>query len=202
MMAKIVSPLPFSRVFVGLLLLFLTSTTQASYVFTGGMIDVSYSGPDFSVGVDSIIAGSKSPDIAYQDGSNIGDGIMIDFESIEFFDTAIIFTLRGDGPEHSTGYQKTGLLGSYVISLVNANLWVDDLTVTTSNNVTGVALGSEITFDAQNIYFDLSTFGVLDQTNEDLATISLDVSFIPLPAALPLMLSGLVGLLLFARRQL
>lgn len=193
---------PFIKLLIGLYLLLLASVSHAALVFTGGMIDVSYLGSDFTVGTDSFIAGNTSPDIAYQDESNIGDGIMIDFESITFNDSSIVFQLRGDGPAHpSTGFQKTGLLGSYTISLASPGIGFESVFVDTSANITGLDLNSGITFDTRNIYFDLSSFGILDQSNADIGTVTLNVGFVPVPAALPLMLSGLAGLLLLNRRR-
>ena len=193
--------LPFIKLLIGLYLLFLASASHAALVFTGSMIDLSYQGSDFTVGTDSFIAGDTSPDIAYQDGSNIGDGIMIDFESITFNDSSVVFQIRGDGPEHSAGYQTTGLLGSYIISLASPGIGFESVLVGTSTNMIGLDLNSGITFDTKNIYFDLSSFGIADLSSADIGTVTLNVGLVPVPAALPLMLSGLAALLLFNRRR-
>ena len=205
-MATNVRSHPFIKVLIGFYLLFLASAAQSALMFTGNMIDVSYVGSDFTVGTNSFIAGDTTPDpdIAYQDGSNIGNGLMIDFESITFNDDSIVFELRGDGPEHSnSAFQKTGLLGSYHISLASPGIVFDSISVGTTANIIGLCLDSGITFDTNTIYFDLSAFGVLDESDADIGSVTINASFaaVPVPAALPLMLSGLAGLLLVSRRR-
>jgi hypothetical protein len=65
----------------------------------------------------------------------------------------------------------------------------------------GVSVGSGVTFDAKNIYFDISTLGILEVTGPDIGSVTMNVEFVPIPAALPLMLSGLAGLVLVSRRR-
>jgi len=184
-----------------LLLLNFTSASQAAFVFTGETIDVSYTEPGVGL-TDAVVAGT-GPEIAYLDGSDIGDGIMLDFEFIDIDDTSVTFNLRGDGPAHPTdGYQTTGLAGSYTISLTAADFSISNVSLGTITDTIGVAVGSEVTFDAGNIYFDISTLGIREITpGADLGTVTLNVEFVPIPAALPLMLSGLAGLLLLSRRR-
>jgi len=190
--------------FIAAFLLLFTSASQAALVFTGHNIDVTYSDPDpLNPDItDSIVAGAGS-DIAYNDGSAIGDNIMIDFEFIDFTDNAVTFQIRGDGPAHANGaYQTTGLNGSYILSLTDMGIFYDTVSIgSMSTNLLGVAMGSEITFDAKNIMFDISTLGILDASMADIATLTLNVEFVPIPAALPLMLSGLAGLALFSHRR-
>jgi len=195
-----------STFIAGFLLLF-TPASQAALLFTGQNIDVTYSEFGFADVTDSIVAGAGS-DIAYNDGSNIGgnggiSGVMIDFELIDFTDNAVTFQIRGDGPAHSNGaYQTTGLGGSYILSLTDMGIFYDTVSIgAMSTNLIGVAMGSEITFDAKNIMFDISTLGILDASSADIATLTLNVEFVPIPAALPLMLSGLAGLALFSHRR-
>ena len=203
MFASTVRRLSITSMLVGLFLLLFTSSSSAALIFTGQNIDVTYSAAGDSDITDSIVAGAGS-DIAYLDGSNIG-GIMLDFEFIDFVDNAVTFQLRGDGAAHSTGYYTTGLTGSYIISLMDINTTFDSVSINILDRIIGVSIGSEITFDAHNIYFDVSTLGILEVTpGADLGLITLDVGFalVPLPAALPLMLSGIAGLALFSRRKM
>ena len=187
----------------GIFLLITASTSQAAFVFTGQDIDVTY---EDSLGIltDSIIAGNADPDISYLDGSNIGDGIMLDFEFIDFADTSVTFSLRGDGPAHATsGYQTTGLDGSYTITLTNADFSIGSVSIGLMTDMIGVELGTEVTFNGSNIFFDISTLGILEVTpGADIGSITLNVEFVPIPAALPLMLSGLAGLALVSRRRI
>jgi hypothetical protein len=204
----------FTASLAGLFLLITASTTQAAFVFTGQSIDVSY---EDSLGTftDSIIAGNSNPDISYNDGSNIGGeygltpgpdvpGIMLDSEVIDFADTSVTFNLRGDGPAHATsGYQTTGLDGSYIITLTSADFSIGSVSIGSMTDMIGVGLGTEVTFDGKNIFFDISTLGILEVTpGADIGSITLNVEFVPVPAALPLMLSGLAGLVLASRRRI
>lgn len=200
----------------GLVLLISVPAAQAAFVFTGQNLDVSFEDFDFSeTTTDSIVAGNTEPDIAYNDGTNIGGrynqppdpdifGVMLDFESIDFAETSVTFTLRGDGPVHpgNPAYQTTGLNGRYIISLIPSDFSIAGVTLEPlDSSVIGVALGSEVTFDAEHIYFDISTLGILETTGPDLGTITMNVELVPIPAALPLMLSGLAGLVLISRRR-
>ena len=65
----------------------------------------------------------------------------------------------------------------------------------------GVSLGSEITFDNKNIYFDVSALGILETAGADIGRVTLNMELVPIPAALPLMLSGLAGLAFISRRR-
>lgn len=184
-----------------LLFLNFTSAPQAAFVFTGEAIDVSFTGPDGEL-TDAIVAGAGQ-ELSYRDGTNIGNGIMLDFEFIDINDTAVTFNLRGDGPAHTTaGYQTTGLTGSYIISLAAADFSISNVALGTVTDTIGVTLGSSVTFDASSIYFDISTLGIREITpGADIGSVTLNVEFVPIPAALPLMLSGLTGLFLLSHRR-
>lgn len=201
MIAITVRRLSVTSFLAGVFLLLLTSASQAAYIFTGQNIDVTYSETGFADLTDSIVAGS-GPEISYNDGSSIGNGIMLDFEFIDFVDNAVTFQLRGDGPAHATtGYQTTGLDGSYILSLAAADFSIGNISIDSISNMIGVSVGSEITFDAKNIIFDISTLGILETLGPDIGRLTLNVEFVPIPAALPLMLSGLAGLVLISRRR-
>lgn len=203
-----------ASILAGLILLVSVPAAQAAFVFTGQSLDVSFEDFDFSdTTTDSIVAGDVDPDISYNDGTNIGGrygqapdpdifGIMLDFESIDFTDTTVTFTLRGDGPAHGTsGYQTTGINGRYIISLTAADFSIGGITLDPLVDMIGVSVGSGVTFDARNIYFDISTLGILEVTGPDIGSVTMNVEFVPIPAALPLMLSGLAGLVLVSRRR-
>jgi len=187
----------------GLFLLITASTSQAAFVFTGQNLNVTYQETGFEL-TDTIIAGITDPDISYLDGSNIGDGIMLDFEFIDFDDTSVTFNLRGDGPAHANpDYQTTGLDGSYIITLATADFFIGSVSIGSMTDMIGVELDKEVTFNGKNIFFDISTLGILEVTpGADIGSITLNVEFVPIPAALPLMLSGLAGLVLVSRRRI
>lgn len=193
-----------TRSLVGVLLLLFTFASQAAFVFTGQNIDVTFSESGYTDLTDSIVAGSNDPDISYLDGPFIGNGIMLDFEFIDFADNAVTFQLRGDGDPYTdaSGYQTTGSTGSYILSLTAADFSIGNISIGSVTDMIGVSVGSEITFDANNIYFDISTLGILETAADaDIGTLTLNVEFVPVPAALLLMLSGLSGLVLFSHRR-
>ncbi len=187
----------------GLFLLITSPATQAAFVFTGQSLDVTYQETGFEL-TNSIIAGDNDPDISYLDSSNIGNGIMLDYEFIDFTDTSVTFSLRGDyGDVYSPGYQTTGLDGSYIITLTSADFSIGSVSIGSMTDMIGVSLGTEVTFNGKNIFFDISTLGILEVTpGADIGSITLNVEFVPIPAALPLMLSGLMGLVLVSRRRI
>ena len=129
---------------------------------------------------------------------------MLDFEFIDFDDTSVTFNLRGDGPAHANpDYQTTGLDGSYIITLATADFFIGSVSIGSMTDMIGVELDKEVTFNGKNIFFDISTLGILEVTpGADIGSITLNVEFVPIPAALPLMLSGLAGLVLVSRRRI
>lgn len=193
-----------SRSLPGVFLLLFTFTSQAAFVFTGQNIDVTFSETGYTDLTDSIVAGSSDPDpdISYLDGSFIGNGIMLDFEFIDFADNAVTFQLRGDGSTDASGYQSTASTGRYILSLAAADFSISNISIGSVTAMTGVSVGSEVTFDANNIYFDISTLGILETAAiADTGSLTLNVEFVPVPAAFLLMLSGLSGLVLFSLRR-
>lgn len=196
------SRLSVTRLLTGVFLLLLSATSQAALIFTGQNIDVGYNGDDVSVATTSIIANNDAePEIFYGDGSSIGNGLMLDSEYINFTDNTVIFQLRGDGDTLTTGIQTTGLDGSYILTLTDPGIWISSVSIESMENILGLSMGTDITFDASSIFFDVSAFGIFETSGPDLGVLTLNVQFVPLPAALPLMLSGLAGLLLFNRRK-
>jgi len=206
----------------GLFLLITASPAQAAFVFTGQSIDITYQDPLGTL-MDTITAGANNPDIKYSDGTNIGGdygiagpdkiGIMLDSEYIDFSDTSVTFNLRGDADTHADdpGYQTTGLdpTARYILSLNTTDYSISSVSIGSISetsgvpDIIGVTMGSEITFNAKNIYFDIGTLGILDRGITDTGTLTLnvEVELVPIPAALPLMLSGLAGLVLASRRR-
>jgi len=202
MIAINVKHLSVTSLLAGAFLLFITSASQAALVFTGQNIDVTFSEPGFTDLTDSIVAGSSDPDISYLDGSSIGNGNMLDFEFIDFADNAVTFQLRGDGSSYSPGYQTTGLGGSYILSLTGVGISIGSVSIGSMTDMIDVTVGTDITFDAKNIYFDISTLGILETASvADIGSLTLNVEFVPIPAAFPLMLSGLAGLVFFSRKR-
>jgi hypothetical protein len=195
--------------------LLLASSGLNAATLAGETIGVSYTGTDYGPFSDSITVDQGNPEIQYGDATDIGGKLMLNFEVIDIYDTGTYtsfdFTLRGDGPDHTTtGYQTTGLDGSYVISLVGTNLVFDSI-VSISSDVLGAndailntANNNEVTFDLRHLYFDISQIGIMDVTGvPDLGIINIQASIseVPVPAALPLLLSGLGLFAVSARRR-
>jgi len=195
--------------------LLLASSSLNAAILAGETIGVSYTGTDYGPLSDSITVDQSNPEIKYGDTTAIGGSLMLNFEQIDIYDdatfTSFVFTLRGDGPAHTTdGFQTTGLDGSYVISLAGTNLVFDSI-VSISSDVLGAndailntGNNNEVTFDLRHLYFDISQIGIMDVTGSpDLGGIIIQASIseVPVPAALPLLLSGLGLLAVSARRR-
>ena len=192
----------------GLLLYLATTPAQAALIFTGQSLDITFSEPGFADLSDSVIAGTGPELVAdVTSTSEIERFAMIDFESIDIGETSILFTLRGDGNDFATIdnilYQDTGTRSgaSYIVALSSAPFIIDSVSIAETNNVVNLAASDVNLIDGQ-IQFDISNLAIGTVTGgPDLGTIRLDVALIPLPAALPLMLTGLGGLYLVGRRR-
>lgn len=191
---------------IGVLLLLLTFTSQAALIFTGQTLDITFKEPGFSDLSDTVIAGTGVElEADVNSLLNIEKFAMIDFESINIEETSILFTLRGDGDDYdvidSILYQDTGTRSgaSYLVALSGAPFSIDSVSIGETSNVVNL-MSSDVSLLAGVIYFDISKLAIGTIDGPDLGTIRLNVGFVvPIPAALPLMLSGLAGLLLFSR---
>jgi len=136
------------------------------------------------------------------------EGTSIEFSTIG--SNTVTFNLRGDGAAHSeAGYQTTNygpdavfVLSGFSKSLLELFEVVDaGLLGVVSENVVGVSLGNELLIDyaLNTITLKIGTLGVLDGGDTDIGSITFGV--VPIPAALPLMLSGLVLIGFIARRK-
>ncbi|HYA37227.1 MAG TPA: hypothetical protein VEI74_03010 [Candidatus Methylomirabilis sp.] len=181
-------------------LLLVPGITLASFV--GQTPTVTYSESPYPDLVDNVTVVDPGIELQFNDGSNIGDGIMLDGESIDIKGSSIVFSIRGDGPAYTgldcTTCQTTGLGpdARYTLSGFDWGGTQSIGSVTVSlNNIFGVALGSEVFFSPTSISLDIGTLGVGPVSGgPDLGTVTLDVTFVPLPAALPLFSTGLVAL--------
>lgn len=193
------------------LLAFSTASWSAS--LDGQTLGISYIGTDYGPLSDAVTVGTGH-EISYGDGSDIGGLLMLDEEYIEIssddFSTLIEFNLRGDGPAHPIpGYQSTGLNGSYVVNLGAGYVFDSLLSIGSSiidingMNIDDVNMpGISISFG--NLYFDVSEIGILDNVlGPDVGKIQIHATIqeVPVPAALPLLLSGLGVLAFWSRKK-
>ena len=198
----------FICVIAGLVLYLAITPAQAALIFTGQALDITFSEPGFADLSDTVIAGTGPELVAdVTSTSEIEKFAMIDFESIDIGETSILFTLRGDGGDFgifdSILYQDTGSRSgaSYIVALAGAPITIDGVSIGETTNVVNLA-SSDVTLIDGQIHFDISNLAIGTVTGgPDLGTIRLDVTLIPVPAALPLMLSGLAGLYLITRRR-
>jgi hypothetical protein len=189
------------------LFLFATSS-QAAVIFTGQNIDVTFSEPGFSNLSDTVVAGAGVELNANVNSlSQIERFAMIDFESIDIEETSILFTLRGDGADfgafNNILFQDTGTRSgaTYILALSGAPFSIDSVSIGDTNNVMNLS-PTDVSVIGGAIHFDISQLAIGTINNAaDLGTIRLNVGFVPIPAALPLMLSGLAGLLVVCRRR-
>jgi hypothetical protein len=181
-------------------LLLIPSITLASFV--GQTPTVTYAESGYSDLVDNVTVVDPGIELQFNDGSNIGNGIMLDGEYIDIKGSSIVFSIRGDGPAYTGSdcatCQTTGLGADAHYTLSGFN-WggsqsIGSVTVTL-DNIWGVALGSEVFFSPNSISLDIGTLGVGPViSGPDLGTVTLNVTFVPLPAALPLFGTGLAAL--------
>jgi hypothetical protein len=190
-----------ATIVVGVLGLMLNpGITLASFI--GQIPTVTYSESGYPDLVDTVTVVEPGVELAFGDGTAIGDGIMLDGEYIDIKAASIVFSIRGDGPAYTgsgcSNCQTTGLGSDAKYTLSDFN-WGGSQTIgnvtVTLDNIWGVALGSEVFFSPTSISLDIGTLGVGPLVNgPDLGTVTLNVSFVPVPAALPLLLSGLFAL--------
>jgi len=192
----------------GVVVFLFATSSQASFIFTGQNVDIMFSEPGFSDLSDTVVAGTGIELNANASSpSEIEKFAMIDFESIDIEETSILFTLRGDGNDfgvfNNILFQDTGT-GSgatYIVALSGASFSIDSVSIGDTNNVMNLS-PADVSVIGGAIHFDISQLAIGTINNaEDLGTIRLNVGFVPIPAALPLMLSGLAGLLVVCRRR-
>jgi hypothetical protein len=89
---------------------------------------------------------------------------------------------------------------SYILN--NFDYGIGNVMLLSTSNVAGLVAGTDITWNKNQLAFDISRLGIGTLPGMDMGAITLGVEFVPVPAALPLMLSGLFsGLLFIARRR-
>ena len=182
---------------------------QAKAELLGTDVTVTFQEPGFPDESDLVTVGA-GPEISFLDGTNVGDNILLDYESIDVGDTSIIYNIQGGGDPHGTpGYTTTGFdpLAQYVFSgLEPSGVPVDLVGVTVDlTDVIDVALGSEVFFTEDSVTLLVGTLGIADVVGgPDLGTITLNLQFeeqqqperIPEPASVLLCLIGGVCLAL------
>ena len=198
-----------------------TIPAQASFV--GETFDFAYTQAGGAVNLTDLGRAYADPgaELFAGDGGNIDTaGALLADSSIDIFEDSIVFSLRGGGAVHSPGFQKTGAavdgkfrISGFSDSLNNLfDLMAGDVFALELDNLIGVSLGSELVLNnddvtAGNNYIDLfiGTLGI--DAVSDLGSVTLKVvrdmtppNPVPLPAALPLMLSAL-GLIGFISRR-
>ncbi len=184
----------------------------------GQTLDVTFKETGFLDVTDSTTV--IDPGREFEHGVGPVDAFETDFisfsgEYIDFGVESIVFSIFGGGDPHSTtGFLTTGFGADarYVVSGFDnslTDLFGAGVTFGVDlNNITGVALGSELLVDLtlNEITLIIGTLGVgIVDNGPDLGTVTLnilpDTTVIPVPAAWPLMLSGLALVSFIARRR-
>jgi hypothetical protein len=149
--------------------------------------------------LDSVLAGA-GPELTPGDGSNIG-ALLLPNEWIDFGDFTIEIALEEGAPGGSTGYPAGT---RYLFSDL---FFGDPLSVISGvdvalDNVSGVALGSEVSFTQHSVTLFIDTLVIGEIPNAvdvGRVTLSLDVVLIPEPGTLALVGLGLAALSLRRR---
>jgi len=168
----------------------------------GTDVTVTFQEPSSPDEVDVVTVGA-GPEISFLNGTNIGDNILLDFESIDVGDTSIIYDIQGGGDPHGTaGYTTTGFnpAAQYVFSGLEPSGMIADLVGVTVDltDVIDVALGSEVSFDDDSVTLLVGTLGIADVVGgPDLGRITLNLQFEEQqqPERIPEPASGLLCLL-------
>jgi hypothetical protein len=178
------------------MLLLLAAPGAAWATLIGQTVTVTFSEAGFEDEVDPAIVGD-GPEIVFDDTTNIGGSILNVGELIDVGALSVEFVIRGDGDVHSPGFQTAGFGADarYVLSGLDFSpFWIGGVIVTTEN-IVGVALGSEVLFSADSLTLIVGTLGVGEIAEApDLGTVTLDLELIPEPNPGLLLGAALAGL--------
>jgi hypothetical protein len=167
-------------------------------------------GDDFSDTVEV-----ATPDIEFEefDGTEIGDNILLDPDYIDLDDTFIELQITGGGDPHSEpGYLDPGFEDEDAQYLFTVTDWgipgaqITGVTVGLTD-VFGVAVGSEVFFDANSVTLIVGTLGIDEDVEAgivrlDLTIVDNDPGFvIPEPASMALLGLGIAALRVARRRR-
>ena len=128
-------------------------------------------------------------------------GILLSNDFIDFTGTSITFDLEGGGADLGGGYRDLGLDPTATFTMSGLSFsetgFLNGVSVSLTD-VTGVAVGSEVTFTANSITFLVGTLGVLDTAGRGQIVLNLDIQNrtqppVPEPTSLILVGVGLLG---------
>jgi len=148
---------------------------------------------------DSVLVGA-SAEITPGDGSNVG-ALLLPNESIDLGAFTIEIALEEGASNGTTGYPAgTHYLFSN-LSFLDPSLIISGVTIALVN-ITGVALGSQVTFGSDFVSVLIDTLVIGDIPNAvdvGQVTLTLQTTVIPEPGSLALLASGLAALALGRR---
>jgi len=168
----------------------------------GQDITITFSEVGFEDLVDTVTV-TENKEILPFDGSNIGDDILLDFESIDIGSESIVLELQGGGGNHSIdGYSILGFDTNtfYLFEGLNWGGIPGKITGVTIDlvDIIGVDENTDpiVEFTNESVKLFIGTLGIKETAGVDVGTITLDLTVehspVPLPASLPLFLSALI----------
>jgi len=177
-------------------LLLLPASADASLVGTA-LVRVS---DGASLDVSDDVAIGAGPEITPGDGSNIG-ALLLPSESIDLGEFTIDLLLEEGAVDGTTGYPAGTRVVFANLDFGDPMLGIVAIGVELVN-VSGVALGSEITFTGHSVAVRVDTLGIGEIAGAvDVGTIRLDLEVAPVPEPASFALAALGVTLLVGGRQ-